>query len=90
MSQFLVPILAEVAKMERTTIRERMQSGYENYRKSGGKVGRRTGTVKDTAKMKEDYAEETRLLRKGISLRNISKITGTAVNTIQKCKRLIL
>ena len=39
--------------------------------------------------MREQYAEEIRLLRKGISLRNISKITGTSVNTIRKCQSLI-
>jgi DNA invertase Pin-like site-specific DNA recombinase len=33
MSQFLITILAEVARMERKTIRERIASGYENYRK---------------------------------------------------------
>ena len=32
MSQFLITILAEVARMERKTIRERVASGYANYR----------------------------------------------------------
>jgi len=32
MSQFLITILAEVARMERKTIRERVASGYDNYR----------------------------------------------------------
>ena len=41
MSQFLITILAEVARMERKTIRERVESGYKNYRANGGKVGRR-------------------------------------------------
>ncbi|THC82803.1 recombinase family protein, partial [Bacteroides fragilis] len=30
MSQFLITILAEVARMERKTIRERVASGYQN------------------------------------------------------------
>jgi DNA invertase Pin-like site-specific DNA recombinase len=41
MSQFLITILAEVARMERKTIRERVESGYKNYRANGGKVGRK-------------------------------------------------
>ena len=85
MSQFLITILAEVARMERKTIRERVESGYKNYRANGGKVGRKEGYRKSETEMKEQYAEEIRLLRKGISLRNISKITGTSVNTIRKC-----
>ena len=86
MSQFLITILAEVARMERKTIRERVESGYKNYRANGGKVGRKEGYRKSEADMREQYAEEIRLLRKGISLRNIAKITGTSVNTIRKCQ----
>ena len=89
MSQFLITILAEVARMERKTIRERVESGYKNFRANGGKVGRKEGYRKSEADMREQYAEEIRLLRKGISLRNISKITGTSVNTIRKCQGLL-
>ena len=89
MSQFLITILAEVARMERKTIRERVESGYKNYRANGGKVGRKEGYRKSEADMREQYAEEIRLLRKGISLRNISKITGVSINTIRKCQSLI-
>lgn len=89
MSQFLITILAEVARMERKTIRERVESGYKNYRANGGKVGRKEGYRKSETDMREQYAEEIRLLRKGISLRNISKITGTSVNTIRKCQTFL-
>lgn len=86
MSQFLVTLLAEIARMERKTIRERIESGYNNYRLNGGKVGRKEGYRKSDNDMKEQYSEEIKLLRKGISLRNISKITGTSINTIRKCQ----
>ena len=86
MSQFLITILAEVARMERKQIRERCESGYKNFRANGGKVGRKEGYKKSDEAMREQYAEEIRLLRKGISLRNIFKITGTSINTIRKCQ----
>lgn len=89
MSQFLITILAEVAKMERKTIRERVESGYKNYRANGGKVGRKIGYKKTEETIREQYTEEIKLLKKGYSLRNISKITGTSINTIRKCKSLI-
>ena len=89
MSQFLITILAEVARMERKTIRERVQSGYNNFRANGGKVGRKQGYRKSEADMREQYAEVIRLLRKGISLRNISKITHTSINTIRKCQAYV-
>ncbi|MDE6254957.1 MAG: recombinase family protein, partial [Muribaculaceae bacterium] len=89
MSQFLVTILAEVAKMERRTIRERMESGYDNFIKAGGRVGRKPGYRKTDDLLLVEYAEELRLLKKGISLRNVSKLTGTSVNTLRKCKALL-
>lgn len=90
MSQFLITILAEVARMERKTIRERVASGYTNFRDNGGKVGRKEGYKKSSEQMKAEYTEELKLLRKGISLRNISKITGTSVNTLRKVGELLL
>ena len=88
-SQFLITILAEVARMERKTIRERVASGYQNFRNNGGKVGRKVGYSKSDETMKEEYAEELRLLKKGYSLRNVSKLTSTSINTLRKIKALM-
>ena len=88
MSQFLITILAEVARMERKTIRERVASGYQNFRNNGGKVGRRIGYTKSDEAMREEYAEELRLLKRGYSLRNTSKLTGTSINTLRKLTKL--
>lgn len=77
-------ILAQFNGMERSLIRSRMESGYNNYRNNGGVVGRKTGYRKTNEQMILEYAEEIRLLKKGYSLRNISKITHTSVNTLRK------
>lgn len=89
MSQFLITILAEVARMERKTIRERVESGYKNHLANGGRVGRKVGYLKDDEIMKAQYIEDIKLLKKGYSLRNITKITGTSVNTLRKVKAII-
>ena len=81
-------ILAQFNGMERSLIRSRMESGYNNFRNNGGVVGRKTGYRKTSEQMKEEYAEEIRLLKKGYSLRNISKITHTSVNTLRKLSAL--
>ncbi len=81
-------ILAQFNSMERSLIRSRMESGYNNFRNNGGVVGRKTGYRKTPEQMKEEYAEEIRLLKKGYSLRNISKITNTLVNTLRKLSAL--
>lgn len=90
MAQFLCTILLEVARMERTTIKQRMESGYINYRNNGGKVGRKEGYKKSTEQMRTQYNEDLKLLRKGISLRNVSKITKTSVNTLRKVSTLCM
>ena len=81
-------ILAQFNGMERSLIRSRMESGYNNFRRNGGVVGRKTGYRKTTEQLKEEYAEEIRLLKKGYSLRNIAKITHTSVNTLRKLNAL--
>ena len=88
MSQFLITILSEVSRLERKTIRERVSSGYTNYRNQGGKVGRKEGYRKSVEQMKTDYQKEIQLLKKGLSLRNVSIITSTSVNTLRKLKNL--
>ena len=83
-------ILAQFNSMERSLIRSRMESGYNNFRNNGGVVGRKTGYRKTTEQLKEEYTEEIRLLKKGYSLRNIAKITHTSVNTLRKLNALTI
>ena len=87
-AQLVLGILAQFNSMERGLIRSRMESGYNHYRACGGKVGRKKGYRKKDQQMKEQYAEELRLLRKGYSLANVCKLTGTAINTLRKVKRI--
>ena len=89
MSQFMITLLAEVARMERRTIKERMASGYNNFRTNGGKVGRKTGYRKSDEDFRTQYKDVFRLLGKGVSLRDISKATGVSVNTVKRCKNLL-
>lgn len=74
--------------MERLTIKERMESGREQYiakcRAEGIKMGRPSTYKKTDEQMKAQYAKEISLLRRGLSLRQIHAITGTAIMTIRK------
>ena len=89
-ASLVLGIIAQFNSMERSLIRSRMKSGYDHFRSNGGKVGRKQGYTKTVDAMKEEYAEEIRLLRKGISLRNVSKITHTSVNTLRKVRDLTI
>ena len=82
--------LLEIASMERLTIKERMESGRKQYiercRKEGIKMGRPSTYRKSIETYKEQYPKEIGLIRKGLSLKNISAITGTSINTIRKIR----
>ena len=88
MAQFLITILAEIARMERSTIKERMDSGYKQFRSLGGKVGRKEGYTRSSDMYRNEYSDIIRLLKKGLSLRNVAKLTNHSLNTVSKCKRL--
>ena len=89
-ASLICTILLEIASMERMTIKERMASGRDQYiakcRKEGVKMGRPSTYRKSDEEYKDQYQREISLLRKGISLRNITAITGTSVNTLRKLK----
>jgi DNA invertase Pin-like site-specific DNA recombinase len=90
MSQFLITILAEIARMERKTIENRLSSGYKNYRANNGTVGRKNGFRKSEDIMREQYAEEIKMLKKRYSYQHISQITSTNKNTLTKLKRIFV
>ena len=91
-ASLICTILLEIASMERLTIKERMESGRKQYiekcRREGIKMGRPATYRKSEESYKEQYQKEISLLRKGISLSNVSKITGTSINTLRKIKSL--
>ena len=91
-ASLICTILLEIASMERLTIKERMESGRKQYiekcRREGIKMGRPATYRKSNESYKEQYQKEISLLRKGISLSNVSKITGTSINTLRKIKSL--
>ena len=81
-ANLVLGILAQFNSMERSLIRARMESGYNHYRSCGGAVGRKKGYRKTEEQMKEQYVEELKLLKKGISLNNITKIIFSIITGI--------
>lgn len=90
MSQFLITILAEIARMERSSISSRLKSGYLNFRANNGVVGRKTGFRKSPELMKDEYVEEIKMLKRGYSYQHIGQITNTNKNTLTKLKKLFV
>ena len=89
LSQFMIQILTSVSEMERTTIRQRIKSGYEQYRNGGGKVGRKEGFKKDESSLLTEYKDVVKLLKQDYSVRKIMKLTDRSSGTIMKVKRVL-
>ena len=88
-------LLLEIAQMERGMIRSRMAMGYAEYLnkrktdKANYPLGRPSTYRKSDVEYREQYQKELSLLRKGISLRNVSRLTGTSVGTLQRLKKYL-
>ena len=82
----LITILAEMSNIERSNIEYRLNSGRKNYIMNGGKLGRKKGSIKTEEKMKDEYKETIILLKKGYSIRNIAKLQGIGISTVQRIK----
>ena len=51
-----------------------------------GKLGRKVSSVKTAEQMKTEYREVISLLRKGYSIRDVAKLSGKGVSTVQRVK----
>jgi DNA invertase Pin-like site-specific DNA recombinase len=85
----MIQILTSISEMERTTIRQRIKSGYDNFRKKGGKVGRKEGFKKDDDILLSEYKDVVKLLKQGFSVRKVMKLTDRSSGLVQKVKKLL-
>ena len=85
-ASILITVLAEMGNIERSNIQYRLNSGRAQYVMNGGKLGRKTGSVKSEDKKREEYKEVISLLKRGYSIRNTAKLTGCSISTVQRIK----
>lgn len=85
-ASIMVTVLAEMANIERSNIQYRLNSGRANYISNGGKLGRKAGSTKTYEQKKEEYRETIVLLKKGYSVRNVAKLQGVGISTVQRIK----
>jgi len=89
LTSFMIQILLSVSSLERQQTRERVFSGYKNYRKNGGKVGRKKGYRKSNEEILNNYPKIIKYLKKNRPIREIMKLTGKSNGTIMKVKKIL-
>ena len=92
----LLPLLFEVALIEKRVVKERMDSGRERYKESGGRLGRPKGSGLSAERLMEKYpgvAEALHENEAGTRKMRISDIAaeeGVSESTVKKVKRRMM
>lgn len=82
----MLALLAEMARSEVDTLRERINSGLAEARRKGVKLGRPEGTTLAPDIFLQKHKDILRHLKAGQSVRNTAKITGKGASTVQRVK----
>jgi DNA invertase Pin-like site-specific DNA recombinase len=85
-ASIMFSLLAEMARNERETLVERINSGLAKARRDGRTLGRPKGSTLKKADFLANHKDAQKLLRAGQSIRNTAKITGKGVSTVQRVK----
>ena len=83
----LFAMFSKFAENERTAIKERLQSGYKNYRAKGGKVGRKPGSIKSDEQLEEEYKLVLKELKRGTSIARTAKLCDVSTATVARMKK---
>ncbi len=83
-ASIMLALLAETARNETETLRERINSGLAEARRKGVKLGRPLGSGLDVAALLAKHKDVVKALKAGQSIRNAAKITGKGGSTVQR------
>jgi DNA invertase Pin-like site-specific DNA recombinase len=86
----MLALLAEMARNESETLRERIKSGLAHARKRGVVLGRRKGTTLTRERFLHKHKDIVRLIRAGQSVRNTAKIVEKGFSTVQRVKAALV
>ena len=87
-AKMVLTVLALGAEMERKLILGRLNSGRALAKKKGVRMGRPKGSSLSDEALTAKYPEVVKHLKKGKnSIREIAKLTGVSVSTIQRVKK---
>ena len=80
-------LYSQFASLERAARKERLQSGYKQYREKGGKVGRKKGSFKTKEQLENQYKHVLKELKNGMSIAKTAKLCDTSTATVARLKK---
>lgn len=85
-SNFMLQILSSVSELELTNIKERLDSGRDQYIRKGGVLGRSKESKKSIEETK-NYSLIVKYLSKNLRKNECAKLCGVSLNTVLKVKK---
>lgn len=82
----LIATLSTCAQLERDNIKFRLNSGREQYKKKGGELGRKKGSIKTKEQKEIQYKGVIKRLKNGEKIRDIAKLENVGISTVQRVK----
>ena len=90
MTDLIIGVLAQFARIERESIVQRVRSGLQRAKAQGKIIGRPTGSTEENSELLLKYKPVVQDIESNISIRKIAKIHNISQNTILKVKRAML
>jgi len=88
-ASIMFSLLAEMARSEKETLVERINSGLAEARRKGKVLGRPVGSTMDDAALLAKHPDVVRQLRAKKSIRDVSAITGKGTSTVKRVKKAL-
>lgn len=85
----ILSLMAEIARMETITLKNRVKVALKNLKEKGVILGRPRNTKENDDTIVKKYPFVIKYLQKGLSIREVSRITNTSVNTTLKVSKIL-
>jgi DNA invertase Pin-like site-specific DNA recombinase len=85
----ILSLMSEIAKLETYTLKTRVKVALQNLKDKGVVLGRPKNSGDTKEKTIKKYPEVIKYLEKGLSIREVARMTGVSINTTLKVSQLI-
>lgn len=89
MAKLVISVMGSIGEMERNRIKTRTAEGVAIGKALGKFTGRKLGSIQTDEKLLQRHQTIVKKLQKGLTIREISEITGASSATIIKVKKVM-